>query len=635
MENNTINTISASLTVEEMVETIKSDFLDRDSETFVKIRTDNRIGWEALIPRGEDLSDVVTGLSGQESKTDFIKGCYSAARDCIIAMDTPYKVSLELTNDTNATDARKVYLETALFDDDQLSMSQKAATFLGLAVHEGSHLKYSDFNLGKKIDNDTVAHLDNIFEDERIERICGQEIPGFANFLKSAKYYKFYLYHKKMAATHVPKNLNDGVRLLNCILAMVRFPSMMNEDDLRQFAPYLYKVRELVTAYPGGYPSTPQENLQLAKDVYEVLKDFFKNNPSQPNQGNGTPKRQDGGQEGGQDAGEPLTDKEAETLVKVLTDAMGEAMQTLSATPQEDGGGLSEEQISKDVSRNDGLVAGICKNTVTLGLNPQAVIYKAENDREVYADSLSRVRRYVPAISKILRGHCEERTLIHRAQRSGQLDTWKIAEARQDVQSVYKRKGRITSDHISVAVLVDESGSMYGEKIRAARDLAVLLNEAITDIPAIELAIYGHTYADHLRDSYYDGEPICELQVYREKNYHPKYALGSVEARSGNLDSVAIKETAARMARDSKAAKQLMFVITDGAPNEECSTLTETVRQLEKQGYAIVAICIEPEYDPSEFYRNYIRYTDMSTLAGGLGKIIKNAIVKNTKVHVI
>ena len=48
-----------------------------------------------------------------------------------------------------------------------------------------------------------------------------------------------------------------------------------------------------------------------------------------------------------------------------------------------------------------------------------------------------------------------------------------------------------------------------------------------------------------------------------------------------------------------------------------------------------MAICIEPEYDPSEFYRNYIRYTDMSTLAGGLGKIIKNAIVKNTKVHVI
>ena len=486
MENNTINTISASLTVEEMVKTIKSDFLDRDSETFVKIRTDNRIGWEALIPRGEDLSDVVTGLSGQESKTDFIKGCYSAARDCIIAMDTPYKVSLELTNETNATDARKVYLETALFDDDQLSMSQKAATFLGLAVHEGSHLKYSDFNLTKKIDNDTVAHLDNIFEDERIERICGQEIPGFANFLKSAKYYKFYLYHKKMAATHVPKNLNDGVRLLNCILAMVRFPSMMNEDDLRQFAPYLYKVRELVTAYPGGYPSTPQENLQLAKDVYEVLKDFFKNNPSQPNQGNGTPKQQDGGQDGGQDAGEPLTDKEAETLVKVLTDAMGEAMQTLSATPQEDGGGLSEEQISKDVSRNDGLVAGICKNTVTLGLNPQAVIYKAENDREVYADSLSRVRRYVPAISKILRGHCEERTLIHRAQRSGQLDTWKIAEARQDVQSVYKRKGRITSDHISVAVLVDEEEVVEtAEEVGGAEDL-VLLGVTLEDVGLVD-----------------------------------------------------------------------------------------------------------------------------------------------------
>ena len=290
---------------------------------------------------------------------------------------------------------------------------------------------------------------------------------------------------------------------------------------------------------------------------------------------------------------------------------------------------LSEEDMAECVKRDSNQLAGICENMVTLGETSSSVLYRAEEAREPYDESLRRVRKYIPAISKTLKGHCSEYAVTYRGMRSGILDTGKLAEAYQGVQTVYQREGRVRSDRMAVCVLIDESGSMYGEKIRAARDLAVLLSEAVSAVPAIDLYIYGHTYGDRCRDSYCEGRKIAELQVYREKGYTPKKALGGVDARSGNLDSVAIREAAARMRKFSSCRKNLMFVITDGAPNERYEQLTDTVKELERTGMNIVAVCIEPSYDPSALYTHHVRFTDMNRLAIDLGKMIKKAIMKN------
>ena len=190
---------------------------------------------------------------------------------------------------------------------------------------------------------------------------------------------------------------------------------------------------------------------------------------------------------------------------------------------------------------------------------------------------------------------------------------------------------RIASKGQTATIVLSEED--YSPVIRAARDLSVLLNEAVATIPVIDLYIYGHTYGDRCRDSYYEGKQIAELQVYREKGYAPKKALGGVEARSGNLDSVAIREAAGRMKKFSSCRKNLMFVITDGAPNERYEQLRNTVKELEKSGMDIVAVCIEPSYDPSMLYTHHVKFTDMSRLAIDLGKMIKKAILKSAVRH--
>ena len=655
------------MTTQQKIETVTQDFLDRDQDSFVKIRRTGRLGWESLIPEGGNYSDVLRDCHGEG---DVVKEAYGMARDYIVAMDTPFRVTLRLSPEMNCTDSRVVYLSTRVFDDADLSEGQKIDTFMGLAIHEGCHLKWTDFTQMADEDNGIVRNLINLLEDERIERLCGEVMPGYANYLKATKYYMFDLFRQRKAQECGEEKLPAPARLLNAILAVIRYPKALDRDDLDEFVDYLYEVREIVK----DFPSTPAEVTAAAKAVYDVIRKFFEQR-SNPNEGNGEEETEggestpsDGGEhkkeekENGNEneasgkGGDPesktpsecgetptglssgLSEEAQESIRKQVEEALSELekqmgdMGELTSDPGESQP-LSDDDMADCVKKDGNQLAGICENMISLGETSGSVLYKAEEDKGTYDDSLRRVRKYIPAISKTLRGHCTEYAVTYHGMRSGVLDTGKLAEAFQGVQTVYIREGRIRSDRMAVCVLIDESGSMYGEKIRAARDLAVLLNEAVSAIPAIDLYIYGHTYGDRCRDSYYEGRKIAELQVYREKGYAPRKALGSVTDRSGNLDSYAIREAAQRMRKYSACPKNLMFVITDGAPNERYEQLTSTVKQLEKEGMNIVAVCIEPSYDPSALYTHHVRFTDMSRLAIDLGKMIKKAILKGTVRH--
>jgi len=659
-----------TMTTEQKIELLRQDFLDRDQDNYVKIRRTGRLGWESLIPQGGNYSDI---LRDCRNEGDIIKEAYGMARDYIVAMDTPYKVTLRLSSEANCTDSKVVYLATRVFDDGDLSEGQKIDTFVGLAIHEGCHLKWTDFTQMGEAKNRIVANFINLLEDERIERLCGETMPGYANYLKATKYYMFDLYVSKMLKKNPGKKLPDHIRLLNAILALVRYPKALQQDDLEAFADYLFDVRQIIERFPA----TKEEVSVSADAIYEVIKRFFENGEKERQSGDPSDEKTDmetegdeegqGGSSDGQDQkGEaqkqPKDDNEKESsgvddeddgrtsvptydtsdgqndesvieavrqALEQLGEEMEETMGELTSEAAADGQPLERDDMAKCVRRNSSQLAGVCENTVDLGLSSNSVLYKAPEDKEAYDTSLRAVRKYIPSIANTLKNHCREYQVSYRGMRSGILDTSKLAEAYQGVQNVYVRQGQVKSDKMAVCVLIDESGSMYGEKIIAARELAILLNEAVSTVPGIDLYIYGHTYGDRCRDSYREGEQITELQVYREKGYAPKNSLGSIEARSGNLDSFAIKEAAARMRKFTGGKKNLMFVITDGAPNEKYEQLSSTVKQLEKQGLSIVAVCIEPSYDPSQLYTHHVTMTDMSTLALNLGKMIKKAILKN------
>ena len=58
--------IHQQLSLEEKIQTLKEDFLDRDQTTFVKIRRTGRLGWESSIPEGTPYSDYMLSPASDE-----------------------------------------------------------------------------------------------------------------------------------------------------------------------------------------------------------------------------------------------------------------------------------------------------------------------------------------------------------------------------------------------------------------------------------------------------------------------------------------------------------------------------------------------------------------------------------------
>lgn len=607
-----------------VIDELLDDWFERDGETFLKIRKKGRIGWEKTLEDGEAYSAYLLEAPTQE---DLIKRAYTLAKEMIVVMDPPFKVNVKITAGTGSsfTDSKTVCVNTAMFDDPELSVGEKLDTFLGTAIHEGCHLLYTDFKEMTKITKRVIHHIFNILEDERIEELCGENKPGLANFLEKSKYYYFDQYYLDYV---VPKEKDGKLtpfdRIMNCFLHIIRYPKYLKEEEVVEFGHYLIEVKKVVVPYP----ITTADTVKTAYRVYDIIKEFYEDVERERAESEGT--------------GETESAVLEKALKKLLEDAESAegaldkvAGKPVSVPASEGGsGGLKGTDLAGEVAKDGELLGEVCEGKVELGSSEDSFFSKMPDDQRVYMESLGRVRQYIPAISKIMKGHCKEYKLIHRSMRSGVLDTNKLAEAFQGVPTVYLREGEVKTDKVAVCVLIDESGSMSGDRIRAARDTAILINEAIGQVPNVELFIYGHSG---------DMKRSCstEMYVYREKGYVPKFSLGSVCARSQNRDGIAILETAKRVRKQTKNPV-LFFILSDGAPcagayggESAMRHVKDCVTKAEHLGFYVIQVCINHSYDPGKMFRNYVVMENMSTLAVELGKAIKKATMTAAKVSIV
>lgn len=607
-----------------IVDELLNDWFERDGETFLKIRKKGRIGWEKTLEDGESYSAYLLEAPTQE---DLIKRAYTLAKEMIVVMDPPFKVRVKITTGIEGgsfTTGKTVCVNTAMFDDPELSVGEKLDTFLGVTIHEGCHLLYTDFKEMLKIGLPVIHQIFNILEDERIEELCGENKPGLANFLEKSKYYYFDQYYLDYV---VPKEsegkLTPFDRLMNCFLHIIRYPKYLKEEEIIEFGHYLLEIKKVVIPYP----ITTADTVKAAYRVFDIIKEFYEDIERERAESEGTGETED--ELAGKAMKKLLSD--ADSSRKALEKVAGKSVSV--PISEGGGGGLKETDLAGEISKDGELLGEVCEGTVEIGSAKDSFFSKMPDDQRVYMESLSRVRQYIPAISKIMKGHCKEYKLTHRSMRSGVLDTNKLAEAFQGVSTVYLREGEVKTDKVAVCILIDESGSMRGSRIDAARDTAILINEAIGQVPNVELFIYGHS--GDMKRPY-----STEMYIYREKDYAPKFSLGSVRARYQNRDGIAIFETAKRVRKQTKSPV-LFFILSDGAPcagayggESAMRHVKECVTKVEHLGFYVIQVCINHSYDPGKMFKNYVVLENMNTLAVELGKAIKKSTMTAAKVRV-
>ena len=253
------------------------------------------------------------------------------------------------------------------------------------------------------------------------------------------------------------------------------------------------------------------------------------------------------------------------------------------------------------------LLARECDGELETGQTPGTVIIRQEPDRGRYTDSLSRVRRLIPTIAAALRLNNDDYRYNITGLRSGLLDTNRLAEARQGVQTVHMRKGRMSSDRTGIALVIDESGSMRGIRETLARDTAVLVNEAVGNIPGVTLHIYGYS----------SGGNGAELYPYREGAAPDnKYRLGAITSRGCTRHNY---------------LTDISFLLN--MPRLRVLILGENqkLRNIE-----VIGVSVSSDLDQErlgQMYDNWIMMDDLPDLASRLARTVKEAIIRNSVRH--
>jgi cobalamin biosynthesis protein CobT len=208
--------------------------------------------------------------------------------------------------------------------------------------------------------------------------------------------------------------------------------------------------------------------------------------------------------------------------------------------------------------------------------------------------------------------------------KSGTLDTNKLVEGVQGIQTIYSRKEKPILKKLVVSLLVDMSGSMSGSYMNRARECAILLTEVFSGNKEVDLYVYGYT-----------GQNITEEKAELYEFYTPrnprKFSLVNLRAIAQNLDGYSLLQMRDEIRKQTNE-DVLTFMISDGEPaahgysgREAQAHLKECVTKLEKDKFKIVHIAVGFKGLP-EIYKNLVTVEDVSTLANDLYLLVKRNI---------
>lgn len=634
-----------------------TDWFGRKGKNYTSTyKGSTRLGWDTKVS-GSYSSFFAPDLN----KRKLLRDSYRHACDIRDIMDIPRSIRIQLNVDaeTSCTDGKTVIVSTKVYDDNKIDNNVKLDVFLGTTIHEFSHILYTDMaEIRKNRPNKFLFNLFNTIEDERIEYNTTQNYPGYANFIGQAKYYYFDLLYKKA------EKQDDLMDVLQNILYIVRYPARVDTKVIYRHQVLFDKIKKVLC----DFGNNSKEAYDKAEKIYKLLLDYFKFPPPPPEEQQEGDEEQDQsdsgeGQEGSDGSSDPQNSKQSsqkqdskdnegsdknsktQSSPKSGSDegsAGKKKQEPIKAYTQEEIKQAAEklaEQMRRLITSNTSLnsneikdewdskeIADECKQ-----IKDDVFIVKQEDYERRYKADFDTVKQHINGLVNTFSKFFVEQEYRLTGMRRGVLDTNKLAEAYQAVETVYSNKFKRTTPGLDVCVLIDESGSMSGTNIASARKCAILLNEVFLRLKQCDFYVYGHT-----ADNRHMGE--VTINVYRDHWNRNRYALGKVESYSNNKDSVAIEETY-KMVRKQTSKPLLMFVISDGAPNAyglrgqpAVEEVKKVVNRIESNGDTLVCqIAIESHFRPQDMFNHYVVMTDMNTFPSDLSGYVMNTLISKLK----
>lgn len=532
----------------------------------------------------------------------------------------------------------KVMIPTDLLKNDETSTD----VFLGAAlqnmaskIHQTEE-EHKISSVASKIDK-LSKFIYKSLNAERINNLMAEETPGYLKFVQKYKKHKF---ESRPKASPDKKDQ----RLMDLFDRIIRYPADITEEEVQEFQEPIDKIKELIQE-AGGIPSQVPDCVKLSKKISGIISDYLDNessSDSKDSDGNDdsddTEENDDaGGSESKSDdsktdeskADEPKKQKDK------INDDLKDYLRQLAKSMEENDISSSETYESFSKALDDAETSS-GKHVSQVDYVIPSIGSSAKSNYKAAYESIDHTKSSV--LAQLLKRKNRDYQFSLKSMRTGRLDTNKLAEAKQGVSTIYERLGQVKTDKLSVTVLVDESGSMAGDKINAARQAAVFLSESLSGVKDVELFIYGHTadWYGTIGKTKCSGTGSTQLIIYREPGMQNPLLLGEIEARYENRDGVAILAAAKRV-RTMTQNNGVLVVISDGYPSAHAygdgRTHTRKMAvEAEKMGFEVIQVTIGG-HRSSDMFKHVINLDDVSTFptkfVGFLKKKI-NSMIKET-----
>lgn len=186
--------------------------------------------------------------------------------------------------------------------------------------------------------------------------------------------------------------------------------------------------------------------------------------------------------------------------------------------------------------------------------------------------------------------------------------------------------------NLSVMLLVDHSGSMYGNKIKLAMETAVFLTEILTQLN-IPVAVMGY-------NSIYDEIATHYNYINFESNPNLRKKSGLIQMKrntdGANADGFSIRFAKEILDKQNNKHK-IMFIIHDGLPSRYASLkegITDTqkaILECRKLGIKVIGLGIDISEQKSimdNIYseRGYIDVQNGNKMAENISQILKKEL---------